>query len=430
MSHPTDPLIRPLSEIRQRSPRGTGPLAVRRESGANQSDLGSFNEAAIIETIRQAGTISRTEISERTGLTQQSVSRILRVLLERGLLAEGAQERAERLGKPRTPVRLRAEAAHAAGVLVDPELMSVVLSDLDGRALERRRIALDDEVAPAALVELIAECVEEVVTDSKIDIGTFLGVGVAAPGPITPDGRLLDLPLSEAWRNVPLQDMLAARLGCPVVLEKDGAAAAIGERWVGRTDRADDFVYLYFGTGIGSGLVINGESYRGASANAGEFGQLCAVRAGRVDETGRPQLVRECNPPVALLEIARELGYAGTARTYREMCAEVGAGEAAATAAARRIADVIALGAVALVDLLDLPLLVIGGPAFEPELEEIVVSTIDRAVNTLPTAHLARHVVVERSLVKVEAGAIGAASTIFHASFAPSVRRTRKPLLR
>lgn len=426
MTDPTVPPIRPLGELRRHRASGARPLAGRRQAGANQSDLGSFNEAAIIETIRQAGIISRTEISEQTGLTQQSVSRILRALLERGLLAEEAQERAERLGKPRTPVRLRAEAAHAAGVLVDPELVSVVLSDLNGRVIERRRIALGDEVAPDALVELIAACVEEVVAGSGIDLATFLGVGVAVPGPITPDGMLLDLPLSQAWRNVPLQGMLAERLDCPVVLEKDGTAAAVGERWVGRTDRASDFVYLYFGTGIGSGLVINGESYRGTSANAGEFGQLCAVRLGRVDNAGVPQLVRECNPPVALLEIASELGYAGPAHGYKEMCAEVGAGNPAATAAAQQIADAIALGAVALIDLLDLPLLVIGGPAFEPELEEIVVSTIDRAVNSRPTAHLARRVAVERSLVTVEAGAIGAASTIFHASFAPSVRRTRK----
>ncbi len=426
MTELTDPPSRPLGEIRPYTTRNPRSLSGRKQPGANQHDLGSFNEVTIIETIRQAGTISRTEISEQTGLTQQSVSRILRVLLERGLLAEGAQERTERLGKPRTPVRLRAEAAHAAGVLVDPELISVVLTDLDGQVLERRSVPLDDEVAPPVLVELIAGCVEDVVAASGVDLSTFLGVGVAAPGPITVDGQLLDLPLSRAWRNVPLRSMLAERLECPVVLEKDGAAAAVGERWIGRTERAGDFVYLYFGTGMGSGLVLNGETYRGGSANAGEFGQLCAIRLGRVDDTGRPQLVRECNPPVALLEIAGELGYEGPAKTYREMCAEVGAGDAAATAAAQQIADVIALGAVALIDLLDLPLLVIGGPAFEPELQEIVVTTIDRAVNSLPTAHHARHVSVQRSLVTVEAGAIGAASTIFHASFAPSVRRTRQ----
>ncbi|MFE6969967.1 ROK family protein [Isoptericola sp. NPDC057653] len=426
MTELTDTPRHRQGEARPYASRRPRPWGDRSQPGANQYDLGSFNEATIIETIRIAGTISRTEIAEQTGLTQQSVSRILRGLLERGLLAEGAAERTERLGKPRTPVRLRAEAAHAAGVLVDPELVSVVLTDLDGAVLERRTVPLDAEVAPEALVEIVADAVDAVVTGSRIDPTTFLGVGVAAPGPITMDGQLLDLPLSQAWRNVPLRGMLAERLGCPVVLEKDGAAAAVGERWIGRTERAGDFVYLYVGTGMGSGLVLNGETYRGGSANAGEFGQLCAVRLGLVDGAGGPQLVRECNPTVALPEIARELGYDGPARTFREMCAAVGAGDAAAVAAAQQIADVIALGAVALIDLLDLPLLVVGGPAFAPELQQVLVDTIDRAVNSLPTAHHARHVVVERSLVQDEAGAVGAASTIFHASFAPSVRRTRQ----
>lgn len=394
--------------------------------GANQSDLGSFNEATIIETIRQAGAISRVEIAERTGLTQQSVSRILRILLERGLLVENASERAERLGKPRTPVRLRAEAAHAVGALVDPELVTVVLTDLNGTVLHKQRLPIEHGTSPEALVETIAECTEEAVAASGIDRSTFLGTGVAAPGPITTDGQLLDLPLSREWRNVPLRAMLAERLDCPVVLEKDVAAAAVGERWIGGEDRGGDFVYLYVGTGIGSGLVLNGETYRGTSANAGEFGQLCAVRSGRVEDTGRPQLVRECNPTAALPEIARELGYTGTAATYLEMCTEVGAGDPAATAAARQIAEVIALGAVALIDLLDLPLLVVGGPAFAPQIEAITLDAIDKAVNTMPTARHARHVAVERSMVKTEAGAIGAASTIFHASFAPSVRRTRR----
>jgi len=406
----------------RRNPRAVND---RDRPGANQHDLGSFNEVAIIETIRQAGTISRTEIAERTGLTQQSVSRILRVLLERQLLAEGEQTRSERLGKPRTPVRLRPEAAHAVGILVDPDVVSVVLVDLDARELERRSIHLDSEVSPADLVELIAVNVEDVLSASKIDRGTFLGVGVAVPGPITADGDLLDLPLSQAWRNVPLQRLLDERLSYPVVVEKDGTAAAVGERWVGRTARAQDFVYLYFGTGMGSGLVLNGEAYRGVSSNAGEFGQLCAIRLGRIDASGRPQLVRECNPPVAIPEIALELGYSGTATTYREFCAEITAGDATVIAAVQQVADVIALGAAALVDVLDLSTIVVGGPAFEPELQEIVVSTIERAVNTMPTAHRARTVAVERSVVTGEAGAIGAASTIFHASFAPMVRRTQ-----
>ncbi|GAB3803073.1 ROK family transcriptional regulator [Humibacter antri] len=391
----------------------------RAQGGANQYDLGSFNEATIIETIRQAGVISRTEVAERTGLTQQSVSRILRLLIERGLVVEGEQVRTEQVGKPRTTIKLRAEAAHAVGVLVDPTSLTLVLSNLDGSVVERLVATLDADVSPDSLVELISDRIDELVSTSEIDRESLLGVGVATPGPITTEGSLLELPLSRSWRNVPLRDLLQNRLDCPVIVQKDGEAAAVGERWVGRTTRSGDFVFLYFGTGIGSGLVLNGDVYRGVSSNAGEFGQLCAIRVGRVDSVGRPLLVRECNPTAALPEIARELGYSGTASTYPEMCAEVGRGEAHAVAAAEQIASVIAQGATALIDLLDLPLMVIGGPAFEPELRDLVVSVISREVNTVPTAHSARKVLVERSVLQGEAGAIGAASSIFHDNFAP-----------
>ncbi|MGN6126692.1 MAG: ROK family transcriptional regulator [Humibacter sp.] len=391
----------------------------RSQSGANQYDLGSFNEATIIETIRQAGVISRTEVAERTGLTQQSVSRILRLLIDRGLVVEGEQVRTEQVGKPRTTIRLRAEAAYAVGVLVDPTSLTFVLSDLDGGVVGRRTVGLDEDVSPDSLVELISDRIDDLVAAASIERASLLGVGVATPGPITTDGSLLELPLSRSWRNVPLRDLLQARLGCPVIVQKDGEAAAVGERWVGRTTRAGDFVFLYFGTGIGSGLVLNGDVYRGVSSNAGEFGQLCAIRTGRLDTAGHPELVRECNPTAALPEIARELGYAGPATTYREMCAEVGRGEPHAVAAGEQIAAVIAQGAIALIDLLDLPLMVVGGPAFEPELRDLVVSTISREVNSVPTAHSAREVAVERSVLQDEAGAIGAASSIFHNTFAP-----------
>jgi predicted NBD/HSP70 family sugar kinase len=297
-----------------------------------------------------------------------------------------------------------------------------VLAQLDGTVVERRAVDFDGEVSPEALVDIIGGHLEDMVAASGIDRSGFLGLGVAAPGPITPEGHLLELPLSRAWRNVPLRQLLGDRLGCKVIVQKDGEAAAIGERWIGQTRRAGDFVYLYFGTGIGSGLVLNGDVYRGTSSNAGEFGQLCAIQIGNLDSHGRPMLVRECNPTMALPAIAREYGYSGAASTYGEMCREVGAGVPAAVEAAERVADVIARGAIGLIDLLDLPMMVVGGPAFEPELRDIVLTALDEAVNRIPTAHSARHVAVELSVLEEEAGAIGAASSIFHSSFAPSVR--------
>ena len=254
-----------------------------RRAGANQYDLGSFNEAVIIETIRLAGIISRTEISRRTGLTQQSVSRILRILLQQGLLVEEAQERAERLGKPRTPVRLRSNAAHAVGIHIDPELLTVAVVDLDGTIVRRETVDLaadldavqagrsrrrhGDRGARASARWTRARCSAS-----------------ASPyrGRSTPTARLLDLPLQPAWRGLEIRQLLQQKLNHPVLVEKDGTAAAIGERWIGRSARARDFAYLYLGTGVGSGLILNGSIYRGGTANAGEFGQIVRPADGGV----------------------------------------------------------------------------------------------------------------------------------------------------
>src|SRR5882757_5600952 len=391
-------------------------LAELRRAGANQYDLGSFNEAVIIETIRLAGIISRTEISRRTGLTQQSVSRILRVLLQQGLLVEEAQERAERLGKPRTPVRLRSNAAHAVGIHIDPELLTVAVVDLDGTIVRRET------------VDLAAATVSAALSISQVDPKSMLGVGVAVPGPINADGTLLDLPLQPAWRGLEIRQLLQHRLNHPVLVEKDGTAAAIGERWIGRSARARDFAYLYLGTGVGSGLILNGSIYRGLTANAGEFGQLCALKMGEWDPEGGPKMMAECNPTASLPVIAEGFGYVETdpnatdeAKRYKAVCKAAAAGDPAAEKAVTQVASVIAQGAVGLVDLLDIDLIVLGGPAFEKEIADVFLSEIDRAVNSHPIAKGTRTVAVEESMLQADAAAVGAASTIFHDAFTPRV---------
>jgi len=403
-------------------------LAELRQAGANQYDLGSFNEAVIIETIRLAGIISRTEISRRTGLTQQSVSRILRILLQQGLLVEEAQERAERLGKPRTPVRLRSNAAHAVGIHIDPELLTVAVVDLDGTIVRRETVDLADDLEANKLVDLAAATVTAALSISQVELESVLGVGVAVPGPIDADGSLLALPLQPAWRGLKIRQLLQQKLNHPVLVEKDGTAAAIGERWIGRSARARDFAYLYLGTGVGSGLILNGSIYRGGTANAGEFGQIAALRMGEWDPEDGPRMVPECNPTASMPVIAAEFGYVETdpsatdeAKRYKAVCKAAADGDEAAVKAVTQVARVIGQGAVGLVDLLDIDLVVLGGPAFGKEISEIFLSEIGRAVNAHPVARETRPVAVEESMLQTDAAAVGAASTIFHDAFTPRV---------
>lgn len=393
-------------------------------SGVNQIDLGSFNECVVIEAVRLAGTITRGEIAHRTGLTQQSVSRIARSLLGRGILVEDAQRRATS-GKPRTPVRLRGGAAHALGIHIDPEVLTAVVIDLDGAIVCTRSRPVAPDTATGEFVEQVVELGRRTLEQAHGSVrgDGFLGIGVAVPGPVDiASGTVLAPPLMSAWQDLPLQYLLQERFPCPVIIEKDSTAAAAGERWTGRDRRARDFAYIYLGTGVGTGLYLNGDLYRGVSANAGEFGQLCAIALGRVDAEGRPEILPECNPPFSVPDLAVRGGLDQESATYRTVATAAAAGDPAATAAVRAVARAVGQGALGLVDLLDIDLLVLGGPFFTDDVADFYLKEISRMVNDFPTARRLRRVEVEPSVLSAEAAAVGAASTIFHATFTPRLR--------
>ncbi len=399
-------------------------------SGVNQIDLGSFNECVVIESVRLSGTITRGEIAHRTGLTQQSVSRIARSLIDRGILVEDAQRRATS-GKPRTPVRLCGTAAHALGLHIDPEVLTAVVIDLDGAIVCTCTRPVNADTDPSEFVAQVVALGREALDKAQGSVPEdgFLGIGVAVPGPVDiASGTVLGPPLLTAWNDLPLLYLLKDHFPCPVIIEKDSLAAAAGERWIGRDRRARDFAYLYLGTGVGSGLYLNGDLYRGVSANAGEFGQLCAISLGRTGPDGRPEMVAECNPPVSVTEFAAARGLPpsgavhGSTAAYRAVGRAAAAGDPAAVGAVREVALAVGRGALGLVDLLDIDLIVLGGPFFTEDTAGFYLEEIGRVVNEFPTARRLRRVEVEPSVLSAEAAAVGAASTIFHATFTPRLR--------
>lgn len=246
----------------------------RSNSGANLPTLRSHNAALVLDLLRAAGErgISRLGLAGRTGLTPQAVSKITARLRGEGLAVE-AGRRASTGGKPRTVLRLVPDAAHAVGLHLDRDELTVVLVDLAGAVVASRTAPLDlgapaDEVLGAA-----AGAVAAVRGDGAREDGAraVLGAGVAVPGPLDHRGGVLHRVTGfPQWDGYPLRDALAARTGLPVVIDKDTNAAALGLAL--QAPGPADFAYLHLGTGLGSGLVLGGAVHRGARTGAGEFG--------------------------------------------------------------------------------------------------------------------------------------------------------------
>ncbi|MEV1077157.1 ROK family transcriptional regulator [Streptomyces sp. NPDC050211] len=276
--------------------------------GADLFALRSHNTALVLDLLRAADAdgISRLELAERTGLTPQAVSKITARLREEGLVAE-AGRRASTGGKPRTVLRLVPEAGHAVGVHLDRDELRAVLVDLKGSVVGERCTPLDLGAGAEAVLGEVEGAVAAVLGTGVVR--GLTGVGVALPGPLDHvRGVLHRVTGFPEWDGFPLREVLEARLGVPVVVDKDTNAAALGIA-VGRGGGGGSFAYLHLGTGLGAGLVIGGNVHRGARTGAGEFGHqviqldgppctcgnrgcieaLClgAVARGEVDEAAR-----------------------------------------------------------------------------------------------------------------------------------------------
>ncbi|WP_435969888.1 ROK family transcriptional regulator [Streptomyces sp. Qhu_M48] len=303
--------------------------------GVNVPALRSHNAALVLDLLRTAGEagISRLELAERTGLTPQAVSKITGRLRAEGLAIE-AGHRASTGGKPRTVLRLVPSAGYAVGVHLDRDELTTLLTDLAGTVVALRRRALDLGAGAGPVLDAVVEEVREAATGvpspgavlpaggaAAPGAGTasVLGVGVAMPGPLDHragvPGRVTGFP---EWAGHPVREELAARLGLPVVLDKDTNAAALGLAL--RPAAPGSFAYVHLGTGLGAGLVLGGAPLRGDRTGAGELGhQTVQLDGPPCDCGGRGCLEVLCLAAVARGDVggaARVLG-AGAANLVR-----------------------------------------------------------------------------------------------------------------
>ncbi|MEV4807571.1 ROK family transcriptional regulator [Nonomuraea sp. NPDC049421] len=380
------------------------------QQGTNLPKVGSYNRAVVLEAIQASDGISRVQVASVTGLTAQTVSVIVRRLLEEGLVVEDGSA-PSRGGKPATILRVDAGAGYAVGVHFDPKALSCVLADLAGRPVARLHLPVRPRARPDAVVRQMARAARRILREAGVPDGKVLGVGLACPGPLDGDGVMVSPPRLPAWAGTPIKELLQEYTRFPVTVDNDATAAAIGERWAGIARSAPSFAYLYLGTGIGGGLFLDNQIYRGRSLNAGEFGHITVEPDGPACYCGNRGCVEAVCCPSAI-EVA-----AGGA-DHADVCAAAARGEPAARAVIERVADRLAVAAVSVVNMLDIDLLVLGGPALR-EVGGIYREAIAAAVAGRTMARRLHAVRVETSPIAADAAAIGAASLVFHATYAP-----------
>ena len=157
---------------------------------------------------------------------------------------------------------------------------------VDGTATHgMRTLATQAEVGAEGVVDRIIGLIEGVILDTINETGAtrkdFLGIGLGAPGPLDREKGIVVVAPNLGWRDFPLRDRVTSRLGLPATLDNDANCATVGEWWLGAARGGRNVVGITIGTGIGGGLIINGELYHGASDVAGEIGHTTIDVNGR-----------------------------------------------------------------------------------------------------------------------------------------------------
>jgi predicted NBD/HSP70 family sugar kinase len=223
----------------------------------------------VLNYVRERGPISRAEIAQETALQRSTVSLIVEELKGGGLIEEVSGE--SRGGRPPILLSLRTADPVAIGVDLGTITTVVATSDLAGRVLEQEEFPTDPEARKTAA--RIVECAREFVRRSG---GTVEGVGVSLPGLVDPEtGTAIFIPHFK-WRDWPIAKELRESLGLAVLVDNDANAAALAELWFGRPEIREvrDFIIVLVEEGVGTGIVFDGQVYRGRSGAAGEFGHM------------------------------------------------------------------------------------------------------------------------------------------------------------
>lgn len=231
-------------------------------------------ERAILGLLLRRGPLTQTQISREIDRSQQTVSRLLTRLVSRGVLRQGERVSSGKRGQLSVNVGIVPDYAYSFGVAVLWDAVAVTLMDFSGRLIDRRLTTMSS-MTHESVINSVRAMISDLTARWSIDERRIFGAGVGVPGTFMRESGQLNTPLIlEEWANINLPATLTEALQLPVWVENDGNAAAIGESLFGVGRWASDFVYLYIATGLGGGVIHNGELVRGAFGNAGEVAQL------------------------------------------------------------------------------------------------------------------------------------------------------------
>jgi len=375
--------------------------------GGDQLGLRAYNKRLILNLIRQYRALPKAEIARLTGLSAQAVSVIVNGLLKERLVRKEKKVRGK-VGQPHTPIALNANGVLSIGVKIGRRSLELMLVNFHGETTDYKRF---DYAAPrrkevAVLLRRELTSLLRSIDDSLR--ARLIGIGVAMPGQISGWTDVIGVDPAELvdWNEVDVAAEITELTGLQTKVYNDATAACAAEMVLGGSLTFSSALYIYVGTFIGGGVVINGQLFEGTQRNAGAIGSMPVTAAGG----GQEQLIRQSS----LFSLEKRLRKSGSGEPgmIADLLREPDTADVYADWRLRA-APPIAQAIAAAISVIDFEGVVIDAMLHQPELE-LLVRDVRKAFQDLD--------LTGTSPVALRQGSIGPKARVSGAAILPLIR--------
>jgi glucokinase-like ROK family protein len=388
----------------------------------DQEIVRKVNRSLILNTLRLHAPVSRAQVANITGLTRGTVSNIINVLIEDGLVFEDKIQDTK-IGRPSVALGLRPDGGAVIGVEIGVDFISVLLTNFVAETLWEIRAQTTSSQSQTEIINQAEKYIDRALSIAKDHGLRPLGIGVGLPGLVNVrQGNLIVAP-NLHWKNVPLRLIWNQRFHLPVYIDNEANLSALGEYYFGIARNVDNFIFLTSDIGLGGGIMIDGRLFRGAHGYGGEIGHIQRNPQGELCACGRTGCWETQVGPRAVLSRVKKEFETHQDQSLLEACSGnldnltfdlvvkfSLSGDSICRQAIEEVAVNLGVGIADLVNIFNPDLIVIGGAFIQGK--EILHSIIEKTILSNALQPSTENLRIEFSERSSEACALGAVAVV------------------
>lgn len=388
-------------------------------TGTTSSNIKSHNRRAILLTLLRETAVSRVGLAQATQLSTTTITNLATELLEQGVVAEddgGHMPDVRRgVGRPQTALRIVPDARYAIGIHFNVDSLNVAISNLLAQPVQMLSRAIQPETSAKETLQIASELLETALQATQLDPALIVGLGVGVSGLVNPETGVNLIAPNQNWHHVPVKQWFMSRFPFPVKVENAVRAMALGEKMFGVGKDAASLAFVYSHYGVGAGLVIGDDIYRGSAAGAGEIGHTIIIPEGgarcRCGNTGCLEtLVSE----PAVMRSMRETSPEGL-MSIEQIFEAARAGNPSVLSRLDSCARYMGIALANLVNVLNPELIVMGGLFALGQ--DVLLPKVETTLRACAFAHLGEQIKLRSTEFGQTSGVVGAAAVALDTFF-------------